>query len=87
VLGHESLRAEPFAGDTLRFLRLSRLDHVAIAAAHLGTSANQGIPRWWTPHLLDQSFLAGSRSLLNHADEAVRRAVVRAMDDWRESGR
>lgn len=87
VLGHESLQAEPFAPDTLRSLRLSRLDRVAIAAAHLGTSAYEGIPRWWTPHLLDQSFLAGSRSLLTHADEAVRRAVVRAMEDWRDPGR
>jgi hypothetical protein len=87
VLGHESLRAEPFASDTVQHLRLSRLDRIAIAAAHLGTNTQEGIPRWWTPHLLDQSFVAGSRSLLTHADEAVRRAVVRATDDWRDSAR
>jgi len=77
VLGHESFRDEPVARAVLRSLELSRWDRMAIAVARLDTSANAGSPRWWTPHLLDRSFVAGSRSLVAHADEGVRRLVTR----------
>ena len=75
VLGHESLQAEPFARATLRSLRLSRPDRIAIAAARVGTAANGGTPRWWTPHLLDRSLIAGSRSLVAHTEEGTRRLI------------
>ncbi len=77
VLGHESFRDEPIACAAVRSLELSRWDRMAIAIARLDTSANSGSPRWWTPHLLDRSFVAGSRSLFAHADEAARRLVTR----------
>jgi hypothetical protein len=77
VLGHESFRNEPVACAALRSLELSRSDRMAIAVARLGTNANAGSPRWWTPHLLDRSFVAGSRSLFAHADEATRRLATR----------
>lgn len=77
VLGHESFRDEPIACAAVRSLELSRWDRMAIAIARLDTSANSDSPRWWTPHLLDRSFVAGSRSLFAHADEAARRLVTR----------
>ena len=77
VLGHASFRDEPFARAVVRSLELSRRDRMAIAVARLDTSANAGSPRWWTPHLLDRSFVAGSRSLFAHANEATRRLVTR----------
>ena len=77
VLGHESFRDEPIACAAVRSLELSRWDRIAIAVARLDTSANAGSPRWWTPHLLDRSLVAGSRSLFAHADEAARRLVTR----------
>jgi hypothetical protein len=77
VLGHESFRDEPIACAAVRSLELSRWDRMAIAIARLDTSANSGSPRWWTPHLLDRSLVAGSRSLFAHADEAARRLVTR----------
>jgi hypothetical protein len=77
VLDHESFRDEPIACAAVRSLELSRWDRMAIAIARLDTSANSGSPRWWTPHLLDRSFVAGSRSLFAHADEAARRLVTR----------
>ena len=75
VLGHESLRDEPVARAVVRSLGLSGVDRVAIAVARLGTRSHRDIPRWWTPHLLDQSLIAGSRSLITHADEGTRRLV------------
>ena len=77
VLGHESFRDEPVACAAVRALELSPWDRMAIAVARLDTSLNAGSPRWWTPHLLDRSFVAGSRSLVAHADEAARRLVTR----------
>jgi hypothetical protein len=77
VLGHESFRDEPIARATVRSLELSRWDRLAIAIARLDMRANAGSPRWWTPHLLDRSFIAGSRSLVAHAGEATRRLVTR----------
>ena len=77
VLGHESFRDEPVACAVVRSLELSRRDRMAIAVARLDTNANAGSPRWWTPHLLDRSFVAGSRSFFAHADEATRRLVTR----------
>lgn len=77
VLGHESFRGEPVAVAALRSLELSIWDQMAIAGARLGTSATTGAPRWWTPHLLDRSFVAGSRSLAVHASEAARRVATR----------
>lgn len=79
VLGHESFASEPVASAVLRSLDLSRVDRLAIAAATLGTDSNTDTPLWWTPHLLDQSFVAGSRSLLAHAGEGTRRRVARIM--------
>jgi hypothetical protein len=76
VLGHESLQGEPVARATAQSLRLSRLDRITIAAARLGTSSNEDTPWWWTPHLLDRSLVAGSRSLLVHADEGMRRRLA-----------
>jgi hypothetical protein len=76
VLGHESFRDEPVACTVARSLELTRWDRLAIAVARLDTRANAGSPRWWTPHLLDRSFLAGSRSLVAHADEASRRLLT-----------
>jgi len=76
VLGHESFRDEPIARAAVRSLELSRWDRMAIAVARLDARANAGSPRWWTPHLLDRSFVAGSRSLVAHADEAARRLVT-----------
>jgi hypothetical protein len=77
VLGHESLRDEAMANAVVRALALSRLDRVTVAIAHRGTEANGGSPRLWTPHLLDRSLRAGSRSLLVHADEARCRFTAR----------
>ncbi len=89
VLGHESFRDEPIARAAVRSLELSRWERVAIAVARLGTRANAGSPRWWTPHLLDRSFVAGSRSLFAHADEGTRRQVTRFTrgrgSKWRRS--
>lgn len=82
VLGHESFRDEPIACAAVRSLELSRWDRMAIAVARLDTSANAGSPRWWTPHLLDRSFVAGSRSLFAHANEAARRLVTRLTRRW-----
>ena len=76
VLGHESFRDEPIACAAVRSLELSRWDRLVIAVARLDTSVNAGSPRWWTPHLLDRSFVAGSRSLVAHADEAARRVAT-----------
>ena len=76
VLRHESFRGEPVARAAIRSLELSGWDRMAIAVARLDTRANAGSPRWWTPHLLDRSFVAGSRSLVAHADEAARRLVT-----------
>jgi hypothetical protein len=75
LLSHESLRAEPTARAALRSLGLTGVDRVSIAMARMGTSSNRGTPRWWTPHLLDQSLVAGARSLIAHADEGRRRLV------------
>ncbi len=85
VLGHESLRDEPVACAVARSLRLSGLDRVSIAVARLGARSNLDTPRWWTPHLLDQSLVAGSRSLIAHADEGRRRLVGRLTEysGWR----
>lgn len=73
VLGHESFRHEPVASALFDSLGLSRLDLMAVGVAHLGTKSHGGSPRWWTPHLLDRSLVAGSRSLFAHADEGTRR--------------
>lgn len=75
VLGHEPLRDEPVARAVLQSLGLSQVDRMAVAVASLGTSLTGDTPRWWTPHLLDQSLAAGSRSLIAHADEGVRRLI------------
>jgi hypothetical protein len=77
VLGHESFRDDPIACAANRALELSRWDRMAIAMARLDTSTNAGSPRWWTPHLLDRSSVAGSRSLVAHADEGSRRVLTR----------
>jgi hypothetical protein len=77
VLSHGSFRDEPVASAVFRSLRLSPVDRTTIAIARLSTDANGGSPRWWTPHLLDRSLVAGSRSFLKHADEGVRRLVRR----------
>ena len=77
LLGHESFRDEPVACAGVRALELSPWDRMAIAVARLDTRVNAGSPRWWTPHLLDRSFVAGSRSLVAHAGEATRRLVTR----------
>jgi hypothetical protein len=77
VLGHASFRDEPVAGAVLRSLRPSLADRVTVAIARLGADTRDGPLRWWAPHLLDRSLLAGSRSLLAHADEATRRLVAR----------
>lgn len=80
VLGHRSFQLDPVAQAIVRGLGLSRADRLAVAVAHLAASANEGAPRWWTPHALDRSWRAGSRSLLAHADEAVRRWARRGVE-------
>jgi len=89
VLGHASFRDEPVACAVVRSLELSRRDRMAIAVARLDTRANADSPRWWTPHLLDRSLVAGSRSLFAHADEGTRRLVTRFTrgrgSKWRRS--
>ena len=89
VLGSESFRDEPIARAVVRSLELSHRDRMAITVARLDTGANAGSPRWWTPHLLDRSFVAGSRSLFAHADEAAHRLVTRFTkrrgSKWRRS--
>jgi hypothetical protein len=80
VLAHESFRDEPVASAVIRSLRLSPVDRTTIAVAHVVTDANGGSPRWWTPHLLDRSLIAGAHSLVAHADEAIRRLVRHATD-------
>jgi len=77
VLGHESLRREPVATAALHALGHALADHAAVAIARLSTSSNDDTPRWWTPHLLEQSLVAGSRSLLAHANEGSRRFIGR----------
>jgi len=76
VLGHESFRDDPIACAAHRALKLSRWDRIVIAMVRLDTSTNAGSPRWWTPHLLDRSLIAGSRSLVAHAYEAARRVLT-----------
>ena len=89
VLGHASFRDEAIACAVVRSLELSRRDRMAIAVARLDTRANAGSPRWWTPHLLDRSLVAGSCSLFAHADEGTRRLVRRSTrrrgSEWRTS--
>lgn len=80
VLGAASFAAEPVASAALRGLRLSRRDRVAIALAHLGTSSNEDRPRWWTPHLLDRSLVAGAHSFVDHAGEGAQRYLARLAD-------
>lgn len=75
VLAHESFRDEPVASAVLRSLRPSLVDRMTIAVARLGTDANGGSLRWWGPHLLDRSLVAGSRSLFAHANEATHRLI------------
>ena len=82
VLGHESFRDDPIACAANRALELSRWDRILIAMVRLDTSANAGSPRWWTPHLLDRSLVAGSRSLVAHAYEAARRVLTRFSSRW-----
>lgn len=77
VLGHPSFRDEHVPSRVLRSLDLSPVDRLTIAIARLGTRMNRGVPPWWTPHLLDRSLVAGSRSLLGHLDEGRRRLMVR----------
>lgn len=77
VLGHASFRDEPVALAILGALELSRADRMAIAVARLDTRLNENTPRWWTPHLLDRSLVAGSGSLLWHAEEGLRRLMAR----------
>jgi hypothetical protein len=77
VLGDASFRDEPVAREVLRALELSRLDHVTVAVARFATGSERALLRWWTPHLLDRSLVAGSRSLLTHADEAAHRLLGR----------
>jgi len=85
VLGHESFRDDPIACAVVRALKLSPLDRTTIAVARVGTNTNGDSPLWWTPHLLDRSLVAGSRSLFAHADEARRRVLAQltARSGWR----
>lgn len=80
VLGHESFRDDHIASAVLASLELGWLDRITIAVAHLGVHTKGGSPRWWTPHLLDRSLIAGSRSLRAHAEEAVRRIIAGLME-------
>ncbi len=75
ALDDDRLRDQPVIRAVIRSLGLSNADRIAVAAARAGTRSNRGAPRWWTPHLLDQSLAAGFRSLLAHANEGVRRLV------------
>jgi hypothetical protein len=83
VLGDASFRGEPIARATIRALELCLADRAAIAGARLDTRWNRDTPRWWTPHLLDRSLVAGSGSLLRHAEEGVRRHLGRHAMGWR----
>lgn len=73
VLLQESFRTDPFVAAVLRSLDLTPMDHMVIAAARLDTRLHGHEPRWWTPHLLDRSLFAGSRSFAAHAEEGVGR--------------
>ena len=77
VLADESFGDDPIAVATLRALELSRADRIVIAAARSDMRWNRDAPRWWTPHLLDRSLVAGSGSLLWHAAEGLRRHLGR----------
>jgi hypothetical protein len=87
VLGDESFEGQPVASAVLRSLDLSWGDRTTIAVAHLGTNLNAGSPPWWTPHLLDRSLVAGSRSLFVHADEARRRVTAYFTERWASTSR
>jgi hypothetical protein len=76
VLGHESLRHDPTLSAVLRSLEPSLADRTAVAVARLSTESNADTPRWWTPHLLERSLVAGLRSLLAHANEGARRLMA-----------
>lgn len=75
-----TLRDESFKDDAivqmlLRSLRLTPVDRAVVAAARLETRLHGNAPRWWTPHILDRSLFAGSRSLVDHAEEGGRRVA------------
>ncbi len=82
TLGHPTFRDEPIATEVLRSLALSRADRAVIALAVAGTRGNGGTPPWWTPHLLNHSLLAGSRSLADHVNEAGRRSLAHLTHRW-----
>jgi hypothetical protein len=84
TLGHESFRPYPLVAALLRSLRLTPIDSLVIAGARLDTKLHASEPRWWTPHLLDRSLPAGSRSLALHAEEGalrLARALVERVRD------
>ncbi len=73
TLGHGSFRHYPVVAPLLRSLRLTPIDGWVVAGARLDTKLHASEPRWWTPHLLDRSLPAGSRSLALHAEEGALR--------------
>jgi hypothetical protein len=73
TLGHASFRRYPVVPALLRSLQLTAVERFVVAAARLDTDLHDSEPRWWTPHLLDRSLPAGSRSLALHAEEGALR--------------
>lgn len=73
TFGHASFRRYPVVPALLRSLELTAVERCVVAAARLDTILHASEPRWWTPHLLDRSLLAGSRSLALHAEEGALR--------------
>lgn len=80
TLGHGSFRLYPLVAALLRSLQLTPMDSLVIAGARLDTSLHASEPRWWTPHLLDRSLTAGSRSLALHAEEGALRLARGLME-------
>ena len=80
TLGHRSFRRYPVVTAVLRALRLTPIDSWVVAGARLDTSLHASEPRWWTPHLLDRSLTAGSRSLALHAEEGALRLARGLME-------
>ena len=75
TLGHASFQRHPVVPALLRSLRLTAVERCLVATARLDTNLHAREPRWWTPHLLDRSLPAGSRSLALHAEEGALRLV------------
>jgi hypothetical protein len=73
TLGHASFQRYPVVPALLRSLRFTAVERCVVATARFDAKLHAREPRWWTPHLLDRSLPAGSRSLALHAEEGALR--------------